>query len=59
MQACDDCHSDSTTKFGSFPCIIYPRVPSHEVAGVVDAVAPDVPLFKPGQCVALGRQHGL
>lgn len=58
VQACGICHSDSLTKEGLFPGIAYPRVPGHEVAGVVDAVAADVPLFKPGQRVGLGWHGG-
>jgi len=57
VQACGVCHSDAITKFGVFP-ISYPRVPGHEVAGVVDAVGADVPLFKPGQRVGLGWHGG-
>ena len=57
VQACGVCHSDAITKFGVFP-IAFPRVPGHEVAGVVDAVAADVPLFKPGQRVGLGWHGG-
>jgi len=58
VQACGVCHSDSVTKLGLFPGIQYPRVPGHEVAGVVDAVGPEVPLFKPGQRVGLGWHGG-
>lgn len=58
VQACGVCHSDSLTKEGYWPGIQYPRVPGHEVAGVLDAVAPDVPLFKPGQRVGLGWHGG-
>jgi D-arabinose 1-dehydrogenase-like Zn-dependent alcohol dehydrogenase len=58
VQACGVCHSDSITKYGLFPGITYPRVPGHEVAGVLDAVAADVPLFKPGQRVGLGWHGG-
>jgi D-arabinose 1-dehydrogenase-like Zn-dependent alcohol dehydrogenase len=57
VQACGVCHSDSITKFGIFP-IAYPRVPGHEIAGVLDAVAPDVPVFKVGQRVGLGWHGG-
>jgi D-arabinose 1-dehydrogenase-like Zn-dependent alcohol dehydrogenase len=57
VQACGVCHSDSITKLGIFP-MTYPRVPGHEVAGVVDAVGADVPLFKPGQRVGLGWHGG-
>lgn len=58
VQACGVCHSDSLTKMGIWPGIQYPRVPGHEIAGVVDAVAPDVPLFKPGRRVGLGWHGG-
>ncbi|MGA9671764.1 MAG: alcohol dehydrogenase [Terracidiphilus sp.] len=58
VQACGVCHSDSITKLGLFPGIVYPRVPGHEVAGVVDAVGVDVPLFKKGQRVGLGWHGG-
>jgi D-arabinose 1-dehydrogenase-like Zn-dependent alcohol dehydrogenase len=57
VQACGVCHSDSITKFGIFP-MAYPRVPGHEVAGVLDAVASDVPVFKVGQRVGLGWHGG-
>src|SRR5271170_3829061 len=57
VQACGVCHSDSFTKEGLFP-ITYPRVPGHEVAGIVDAVGPDVPVFKTGQLVGLGWHGG-
>jgi len=58
VQACGVCHSDAVTKFGGFLEIAYPRVPGHEVAGVVDAVGADVPLFKVGQRVGLGWHGG-
>jgi len=43
VQACGICHSDSITKDGHFPGIEYPRVPGHEIIGVVDAVGANVP----------------
>jgi len=58
VQACGVCHSDSITKFGLFPGIAYPRVPGHEVAGVIDAVGSGVHLFKIGQRVGLGWHGG-
>ncbi len=39
VQACGICHSDSVTKDGMLPGIAYPRVPGHEVAGVIDETA--------------------
>ena len=38
VEACGVCHSDSLTKEGTWPGIQYPRVPGHEIAGIVDAV---------------------
>ena len=43
VQACGICHSDSLVKEGHWPGITYPRVPGHEVVGVIDAVGADVP----------------
>jgi len=42
VQACGVCHSDVITKEGIFPWISYPRVPGHEVAGVIDETGPGV-----------------
>ena len=58
VQACGVCHSDSITKEGLFPGISYPRVPGHEVAGVIDAVGPGVPGWEPGQRVGVGWNGG-
>ena len=54
VQACGLCHSDSLTKEGHWPGIEYPRVPGHEIAGVIDAVGPEVPQWKTGQRVGVG-----
>ena len=58
VQACGVCHSDSLTKLGLWPGLQFPRAPGHEVAGVLDAVASDVPVFKVGQRVGLGWHGG-
>jgi len=58
VQACGICHSDSIVKEGIFPGIQYPRVPGHEVAGVVDAVGPGVVGLAPGQRVGVGWHGG-
>jgi alcohol dehydrogenase/propanol-preferring alcohol dehydrogenase len=42
VQACGICHSDMYTKDGLWPGIQFPRVPGHEVAGVIDALGPGV-----------------
>jgi alcohol dehydrogenase len=58
VQACGICHSDTVTKDGILPGIQYPRVPGHEVIGVIDAVGPNVPRWKPGQRVGVGWNGG-
>jgi len=58
VQACGVCHSDSFTKEGLFPGIQYPRVPGHEIAGIIDVVGKDVSEWKPGQRVGVGWHGG-
>ena len=54
VEACGLCHSDSLTKEGHWPGITYPRVPGHEIAGVIDAVGAEVPRWQVGQRVGVG-----
>ena len=58
VQACGICHSDAFTKEGMWPGIQYPRVPGHEITGVIDAVGSDVSEWKPGQRVGVGWHGG-
>src|SRR5436853_1556357 len=58
IEACGICHSDSLTKEGSWPGIQYPRVPGHEVAGIIDAVGPGVVGWTVGQRVGVGWHGG-
>jgi D-arabinose 1-dehydrogenase-like Zn-dependent alcohol dehydrogenase len=58
VEACGVCHSDSLTKGGHMPGIQYPRVPGHEVVGVVDAVGQGVALWKGGERVGIGWNGG-
>jgi D-arabinose 1-dehydrogenase-like Zn-dependent alcohol dehydrogenase len=58
VQACGICHSDSAVREGTFPGIEFPRVPGHEVAGVIDAVGSGVSQWKPGQRVGVGWHGG-
>jgi alcohol dehydrogenase/propanol-preferring alcohol dehydrogenase len=58
VQACGICHSDSLVKEGHWPNIQYPRVPGHEVAGVIDAVGAGVTQWKAGQRVGVGWHGG-
>jgi D-arabinose 1-dehydrogenase-like Zn-dependent alcohol dehydrogenase len=57
VEACGICHSDALVKDGLWPGIQYPRVPGHEVIGVIDKVGPNVPDWKAGQKVGVGW-HG-
>src|ERR1700761_1233663 len=58
VQACGVCHSDVLTKDGLWPGIEYPRVPGHEVAGVIDEVGPGVSTWKKGQGGGVGWHGG-
>jgi D-arabinose 1-dehydrogenase-like Zn-dependent alcohol dehydrogenase len=58
VQACGICHSDSFVKEGTYPGIQYPRVPGHEVSGVVDAVEASVTGLAAGQRVGVGWHGG-
>ncbi|MGO9423374.1 alcohol dehydrogenase [Roseiarcus sp.] len=52
--ACGVCHSDAVTVQKLFPFIQYPRVPGHEVMGVVDALGLGVKGFKVGDRAGVG-----
>jgi D-arabinose 1-dehydrogenase-like Zn-dependent alcohol dehydrogenase len=58
VQACGICHSDALIKEGHWPGLQYPRVPGHEVLGVVDAVGAGVTQWQPGQRVGVGWHGG-
>jgi len=58
VQACGVCHSDVLTVEGAWPGIQYPRVPGHEVAGVIDQVGEGVSAWKKGQRVGVGWHGG-
>jgi D-arabinose 1-dehydrogenase-like Zn-dependent alcohol dehydrogenase len=58
VQACGVCHSDVLTKEGLWPGIQYPRVPGHEVAGIIDELGAGVSEWKKGQRVGVGWHGG-
>jgi D-arabinose 1-dehydrogenase-like Zn-dependent alcohol dehydrogenase len=58
VQACGICHSDVLTKEGLMPGIQYPRVPGHEVVGVIDALGEGVSGWSFGQRVGIGWHGG-
>ena len=57
VEACGVCHSDTVVKEGQFP-IPYPRVPGHEVAGVIDALGAGVTGWTVSQRVGVGWNGG-
>ncbi|MEN3333746.1 MAG: hypothetical protein V7641_3111 [Blastocatellia bacterium] len=57
VQACGVCHSDALTKDG-WPGIQYPRVPGHEVVGVIDELGAGVSEWTMGQRVGVGWHGG-
>src|SRR5712664_4224592 len=57
VQACGVCHSDVLTKEG-WPGIEYPRVPGHEVVGIIDELGTGVAEWKKGQRVGVGWHGG-
>jgi D-arabinose 1-dehydrogenase-like Zn-dependent alcohol dehydrogenase len=56
--ACGVCHSDALVVEGSWPGIAYPRVPGHEVAGIVDMLGAGVTEWRKGQRVGVGWHGG-
>src|SRR5215472_2452377 len=58
VQACGVCHSDVVTKDGLIPGISYPRVPGHEVAGVIDKLGNAVNGWREGERVGVGWHGG-
>src|ERR1700678_3219453 len=58
VQACGVCHSDVLTKEGLWPGIQYPRIPGHEVVGIVDEVGAGVSAWKKGQRGGVGWHGG-
>jgi len=57
VEACGVCHSDMFLQDGGFPGIQYPRIPGHEVVGIIEEIAPEVQGWKVGDRVGVGW-HG-
>jgi D-arabinose 1-dehydrogenase-like Zn-dependent alcohol dehydrogenase len=58
VEACGVCHSDTVVTGGLLPGIEYPRVPGHEVIGIIDALGTGVSGWKVGQRVGIGWNGG-
>src|SRR6202045_3402470 len=58
VEACGICHSDVLVKEGLWPGLKYPRVPGHEIAGVVDLAGEGITNLKKGDRVGVGWHGG-
>src|SRR5579872_207362 len=58
VEACGICHSDAFVKEGHWPGLQYPRIPGHEIAGIIDAVGEGVTSWSVGQRVGIGWHGG-
>jgi len=58
VQACGVCHSDLFVKEGLWPGIQYPRVPGHEIAGIIDELGAGVIGWTKGQRAGVGWHGG-
>jgi D-arabinose 1-dehydrogenase-like Zn-dependent alcohol dehydrogenase len=57
VAACGICQGDTLVKEGHWPGLSYPRIPGHEVAGVIDALGTGVVGWAVGDRVGIGW-HG-
>lgn len=58
VEACGVCHSDAFVKHAAFPGLALPRVPGHEIAGVIDAIGSGVQGWTLGDRVGVGWHGG-
>jgi propanol-preferring alcohol dehydrogenase len=58
VEACGVCHGDAVAKQGRSPGIAYPRVPGHEIVGVVAKRGPGVTGWEAGARVGVGWSGG-
>lgn len=55
VEACGICHSDAITVEGiPAPGLTWPRVPGHEIVGIIDAIGPEVIGWQIGKRVGVG-----
>jgi len=58
VEACGVCHGDAVVKEGRFPGLHYPRIPGHEVVGVIDRMGSASKHWRVGQRVGVGWHGG-
>ncbi|WP_454781784.1 alcohol dehydrogenase [Legionella sp. WA2022007384] len=54
VEACGVCHSDVFVKENLWPNLQFPRIPGHEIAGIIDEVGANSTKWKQGQRVGVG-----
>jgi D-arabinose 1-dehydrogenase-like Zn-dependent alcohol dehydrogenase len=58
IEACGVCHSDSLTVEGHMPGLVFPRIPGHEVIGLIDEIGPELDGWEVGTRVGVGWSPG-
>jgi len=58
VQACGVCRGEAVIKGGHFPGLTYPRIPGHEVIGIIAKLGRDVDNWRIGQRVGVGWHGG-
>lgn len=58
VEACGVCHGEAIVKEGRFPGLQYPRVPGHEVVGIIEQLGSKSKIWKVGQRVGVGWLGG-
>ncbi len=58
VQACGVCHGEAVIKGGHFPGLTYPRIPGHEVIGIIDKLGLGVNDWQAGQRIGVGWHGG-
>lgn len=58
VEACGVCHGDSVIKEGHFPGLTYPRIPGHEVVGIITKLGSQTKYWKVGERVGVGWHGG-
>jgi D-arabinose 1-dehydrogenase-like Zn-dependent alcohol dehydrogenase len=58
VEACGICHGDAIAKEGHFPNLKYPRIPGHEVVGIIRQLGSQDVNWQVGQRVGVGWHGG-
>jgi len=54
VMACAICHGDVIAQYGGMPGCVFPRIPGHEVSGLIDEIGEGVKNWKKGEHVGVG-----